>query len=128
MSGWQQARHESDGRLWTSYSLILPDGSYIVVSPDRQQPGTWKWMRYRTFPGADEDAQATCTEFTSARLAMGDAQEAGTLLAFEERRYVASWAEEKDPLERLEAAAGPLAITLPGHVLRIEDTRRGRAS
>jgi hypothetical protein len=31
-------------------------------------------------------------------------------------------------LERLEVAAGPLAITLPGHVLRIEDTRRGRAS
>ncbi len=174
MSGWQQARHESDGRPGTSYSLILPDGSYIVVSPDRQQPGTWKWMRYRTFPGAGEDAQATCTEFTSARLAMGDAQEAGALLAFEERRYVASWAEEKDQrgsgassswipmpfgqakailvaelrrnldlwrgiggsdpalydqaLERLEAAAGPLAITLPGHVLRIDDTRRGRAS
>ena len=174
MSGWQQARHESDGRPWASYSLILPDGSYIVVSPDRQQPGTWKWMRYRTFPGADEDAQATCTEFTSARLAMGDAQEAGALLAFEERRYVASWAEEKDQrgsgassswipmpfgqakailvaelrrnldlwsgvggsdpalydqaLERLEAAAGPLAITLPGHVLRLEDTRQGRAS
>jgi hypothetical protein len=126
-------------------------------------------MRYRTFPGADEDAQATCTEFTSARLAMGDAQEAGALLAFEERRYVASWAEEKnqrgsgassswipmpfgqakailvaelrrnldlwrgiggsDPalydqaLER-RGRGRPLAITLPGHVLRIEDTRR----
>jgi hypothetical protein len=48
-------------------------------------------MRYRTFPGADEDAQATCTEFTSGRLAMGDAQEAGALLASGERRYVASW-------------------------------------
>jgi hypothetical protein len=105
---------------------------------------------------------------------MGDAQEAGALLAFEEKRYVASWAEEKDQrgagaasswvpmpfgqakaillaelrrnpgrwrgiggsdpapydqaLERLETAAGPLTITLPGHVLRIEDTRRGRAS
>jgi hypothetical protein len=30
--------------------------------------------------------------------------------------------------ERLETAAGPLTITLPGHVLRIEDTRWGRAS
>jgi len=131
-------------------------------------------MRYRTFPGADEDAQATCTEFTSARLAMGDAQEAGALLAFEERRYVASWAEEKDQrgsgassswipmpfgqakailvaelrrnldlwrgvggsdpalynqaLERLEVATGPLTITLPGHVLRIEDSQQGRVS
>ena len=130
-------------------------------------------MRYRTFPGADEDAQATCTEFTSARLAMGDAQEAGALLAFEERRYVAIWAEEKDQrgsaaslldthalgqakailvaelrrnldlwrgiggsdpalyneaLERLEVGTGPLAITLPGHVLRIEDSQQGRVS
>jgi len=174
MSEWQQARHEGDVRPWTSYSLILADGSRIVVSPDWQQPGAWKWARYRTGPGGDEDAQASCTGFTSARRAMGDAQEAGALLAFEEKLYVASWAEEKDQrgagaasswvpmpfgqamaiiiaelrrnldlwrgiggsdpalydqaLERLEAAAGPLAITLPGHVLRIEDTRRNRAS
>jgi len=174
MSGWQQARHEGDGGPWTSYSLMLPDSSCIVVSPDWQQPGTWKWMRCRTGPCVDEDAQATCTGFTSARLAMGDAPDAGPLLASGERCYVASWAEEKDQrgsgaasswvpmpfgqakaillaelrrnldlwrgsggsdqalydqaLELLEAAAGPLTITLPGHVLRIEDTRRGRAS
>ena len=93
-------------------------------------------------------------------------------MASEERRYVASWAEEKDQrgsgaasswvpmpfgqakaillaelrrnldlwrgiggsdpalydqaLERLEAALGPLTINLPGHVLRIEETRQSR--
>lgn len=31
-------------------------------------------------------------------------------------------------LERLEAAAGPVTITLPGHVLRIENSQPGRAS
>lgn len=159
MSGWQQARHEGDGRPRASYSLTLPDASYIVVSPGGQQPGTWQWVRYRTGPGGNEDAQATCAGFRSARQAMDDAQEAGALLAFGERRYVASWAEEKDQrgcgaasswvpmpfdqakaillaelrrnldrrkgiggsdpalydqaLERLEAATGPLTITLP---------------
>ncbi len=173
MSGWQQARHEGDGRPWTSYSLILPDSSCIVASPDWQQPGTWQRACYRTGPG-DEDPQATCTGFTSARQAMEDAQDAGSMLASGERRYVASWAEEKDQrgagaasswvpvpfgqakaillaelrrnldlwrgiggsdpalydqaLERLETAAGPLTITLPGHVLRIEDSEPGRAS
>jgi hypothetical protein len=81
MSGWQQARHEGDIRPWTSYSLILPDGSPIVVSPDWQQSGAWKRARYRTGPGRDEDAQASCTGFTSARQAMEDAQGAGSMLA-----------------------------------------------
>ena len=174
MSGWQQARHEGDGRPRASYSLTLADGSCIVVSPGWQQPGTWQWARYRTGPGGNEDASTTCTGFRSARQAMDDAQEAGALLAFGERRYVASWAEEKDQrgfgaasswapmpfgqakaillaelrrnldrwkgiggsdpalydqaIERLEAATGPLTITLPGHMLRIEDRRPGRMS
>lgn len=147
MNGWQQARHETDDRSRTSY---------------------------RTGAGGEADAQASCTGFTSACEAMGDAQEATPLLVSGERRYVASWAEERDQqgsgaasswvpmpfgqakaillaelrrnldlwrgiggsdpalydqaVERLETATGPLTITLPGHVLRIEDTQRSHPS
>lgn len=146
MNGWQQARHETGDRSRASY---------------------------RTSAGGEADAQASRTGFTSARQAMGDAQEAGPLVSGE-RRYVASWAEERDQqgsgaasswvpmpfgqakaillaelrrnldlwrgiggsdpalydqaVERLETATGPLTITLPGHVLRIEDIQRSHLS
>ena len=68
MNGWQQARHETGDRSRASY---------------------------RTSAGGEADAQASRTGFTSARQAMGDAQEAGPLVSGE-MRYVVGWAEERD--------------------------------
>jgi hypothetical protein len=41
---WAEARHPggTGHRAWSSYSLLLPDGSYALVTPGRNR-ARWRW-------------------------------------------------------------------------------------
>lgn len=97
---WTEARHPGGAGTepWPSYSALLADGSCLVVTPIGQLPG-WQWD-WRAAGAAGRDAaRMTVHGFWSAADARSDAGDTVSLALTRtgQRRYVARWAEHKDP-------------------------------
>lgn len=98
---WAEAWHPGNARSgpWSSYSFLLADGSYVLVTPEWQCRG-WKWAWYAAdqFTGR-EAVKLSADDFRSAQAAMADAGEAVRLALYQQAqcRYVARWAEHKAP-------------------------------
>ncbi len=74
---WAEARHPGgDGyRPWSSYSLLLPDGSYALVTPGRtRRHWRWTWRAAGTATGR-HTTRLSPGSFPSAQEAMAAADE-----------------------------------------------------
>lgn len=73
---WTEARRPAGARTgpWSSYSFLLADGSFVVVTPER--PG-WKWAWHAPAQlTGKETVRLSADGFQSAQAAMADARKA----------------------------------------------------
>lgn len=119
----QQARHDGDGRPWTGDAQ---EGETLLALARGERRYVASWAEEKDQRGAGAASSWVPVPFGQAK----------AILLAELRRNLDLWRGigGSDPslydqaIERLENAAGPLTITLPGHVLRIEDSQPGGAS